>query len=219
MEEIFGAECEYDINPKHMRGYFWDDKCQNVRAIVEAEKLRSMLDAPTVAKRVPRPTRRMEQSATQYYHNIAANWGAPFWRALEVGGEGSSKRRSNLAVRVEDSINASRNILTLGDNWDEEGSPGYAEATWKRATDFVRNVALLFINEHKRPIEPPKITPGPDGSIDIRWKAAKRTLLINFPAKESEFADFFGSDKGSDTIKGTLDLSSQNLWLLMWLTR
>jgi hypothetical protein len=122
-------------------------------------------------------------------------------------------------VQLEKVIASSRSILELGDNWDEEGSPGYDEETWKRATQFVRKVAWAYKKENGKWIDPPKITPGPDGSVDTRWKTPNRSLLINFPSNEFEPADFFGSDKGKDTIKGTLDLTSQNLWLLMWLMR
>lgn len=120
---------------------------------------------------------------------------------------------------IEATIEASRYILDIGENWDEEGSPGYAEVTWRRATQFVRDITIQFVTKHKTRIDPPKITPGPEGSIDVRWKADKRTLLVNFPANENEPADFFGSDKEQDTVKGTLDLTSQNQWLLIWLTR
>lgn len=120
---------------------------------------------------------------------------------------------------IEKAINSSRYILELGENWDEDGSPSYSEETWNRAASFIKKTAWSFKSERGNWIQPPKITPGPDGSIDVRWKTEKRTLLINFPADEAQFPDFFGSDKGKDTIKGTLDLSSPNQWLLMWLMR
>jgi len=121
--------------------------------------------------------------------------------------------------QIEQVIESSRNILNLRDDWDEEGSSGYAVETWARATRFIRRVALAFKNDMGRWVDAPKITPGPDGSIDVRWKTEKRSLLINFPADDTKPADFFGSNKGSDTIKGTLDLPSQNQWLLIWLMR
>lgn len=131
----------------------------------------------------------------------------------------SSGAAEDLMAPIEGAIEASRFILQLEDNWDEDGSPGYAEDTWQRTTQFVLSVARGYFSVSDTRIEAPKITPGPDGSIDVRWKAEKRSLLINFPASIEEPVDFFGSDKGQDTIKGTVDLSSQNLWLLMWLMR
>lgn len=121
---------------------------------------------------------------------------------------------------LDDAIESSRTILDIQDNWDNEGSRGYSEETWHRATSFVRDIAARFFNTTTRfRIEPPTITPGPDGSIDVRWVSPKRSILINFPADENASADFFGHDKGQDVIKGTLDLASQNHWLLLWLTR
>ncbi|HEX8354692.1 MAG TPA: hypothetical protein VF611_17425 [Pyrinomonadaceae bacterium] len=196
----------------------WGDKYQTLRALQEAETLRNLLGISNPAKKIPCPSK----ARTRYEalrQDVAANWVPPVWSISEGAGEGLAKRRATLIARVERTIESSRHILALSDNWDDEGSPGYGEATWERATQFVRHVATGFINEYRRHIAPPKITPGPDGGIDVRWKSERRTLLINFPSTEGEPADYFGSDKGRDTIKGTLDLSSQNLWLLMWLTR
>ena len=120
----------------------------------------------------------------------------------------------------EDAISSSHKILDIEDDWDSDGSPGYSERTWQRATSFVRNIARSFLNTSATAsIEPPSISPGPDGSIDVRWVSAKRTVLINFPADENAPADFFGHNKGQESIKGTLHLASQNHWLLLWLTR
>jgi hypothetical protein len=121
--------------------------------------------------------------------------------------------------QIEKAIESSEFILKLEENWDEEGSPRYSEETWHRATQFVRKTALLYKKEIGVWIDPPKITPGPDGSIDVRWKSSKRSILINFPANSNTPADFYGSDKQTDVIKGTLNLSSQNHWILQWLNR
>lgn len=126
---------------------------------------------------------------------------------------------SIFSPEIENAIEASRILLELEDDWDEEGGVGYSEETWKRTTQFIRKTALLFKNEYGKWVNAPKITPGPDGSIDVRWKTDKRSLLVNFPASETKPVDYFGSDKGIDTVKGTLNLSLQNHWLLHWLMR
>lgn len=125
----------------------------------------------------------------------------------------------NLITSIEQSIEASRKILDIEENWDGEGSPAYDESTWKHAAEFVRRTAIPFVTRYQKKIQPPRITPGPDGSVDVRWIAAKRTMLLNFQAGENVLADFFGHDQGQDIIKGTLDLTSENQWLLLWLTR
>lgn len=228
IENAFDVADFFDVGERHLGPYAWEGKCQSLKALKAAEDLQSLLEAPSPAKRIPYSgnVRVIHHTLPRYPYGIGhwahemGHWSQPAWEVLGAGtSEGGLRRRSISTARIEQAIKASRQILSLSDNWDDEGSPGYAEHTWERATQFVRRVATAFIAEYKRLIEPPKITPGPDGSIDVRWKSAKRTLLVNFPANEDVPADFFGSDKGKDTIKGTLDLSSQNLWLLMWLTR
>ena len=126
---------------------------------------------------------------------------------------------TRISVRIADAIELSRRILDLSENWDEEGSPAYAEATWDRAAHHVKQTAIEYRKSSGVWVNPPKITPGPDGSIDVRWKTSARSVLINFPAADSEPVQFFGSDRDIESIRGTLDIFSQNLWILMWLMR
>ena len=126
---------------------------------------------------------------------------------------------STFSPQIEKTIENSKSILSLPENWDKEGSPSYSEEIWKKATQFIRRTTFQFKQESEKWIVPPKITPSHDGSIDIRWKIGERSLLINFPDDSNIPPSFFGSDKGADTIKGTLNLSSQNHWLLKWLLR
>jgi hypothetical protein len=125
-----------------------------------------------------------------------------------------------ISTRLIEVVKNSRYILDMEDDWDEEGSPGFLETTWKRATDFVLQVALSF---RRQPsgfwVEPPRILPGPIGSIDIHWKTSKRELLINVPANPKEPADYYGSGSATDVIKGKLETSAKNEWILVWLTR
>jgi hypothetical protein len=107
--------------------------------------------------------------------------------------------------------------LSLKDNWDEEGSVGYSEHTWIRATDFVRNLAISYWNVHHSLLIPPRIIPGPEGSIDIHWRASGRELLINIPADEAILAGYYGSGDSKESIKGKLDTSKLNFWILTWL--
>lgn len=132
---------------------------------------------------------------------------------------GRIERRQVISPSIRRAIEKSRSILNLGENWDEEGSPAYVEATWKRATDFIVQITASYRQVIGTWVEPPKITPGPEGSIDIRWKMPDRTLLINIPVNGDEPAEFYGDNKASDAINGTLDTSSQNQWILMWLMR
>jgi hypothetical protein len=130
-----------------------------------------------------------------------------------------ARRRQVISSHLAAAIRASRAILDLEDNWDDEGSPGYAEETWNRATKFIRYIARNYWRLNGVWVIPPRILPGPNGSIDIHWKTQKRELLINIPADEEIAVGYFGSGGPNDTIKGKLDIFSQNEWILMWLLR
>lgn len=115
-------------------------------------------------------------------------------------------------------IAESRYILELGDDWDEEGSPGYAEATWRRATGFVARCVSHAVERLGLPPVAPRITHGPDGSIDVLWRTPTREFLLNVPADEEQLAEFYGDDlRGQQSIRGALNTGHPNEWLLAWL--
>jgi hypothetical protein len=124
-----------------------------------------------------------------------------------------------ISTRLAEAIRASRYILDLEDDWDEEGSQRFNEATWIRATSFVKQIALSYHQSAGIWIAPPRILPGPKGSIDIHWKTSKRELLINIPTDDKFPADYYGSGSAMDIIKGKLETSAKNEWILVWLTR
>ena len=120
---------------------------------------------------------------------------------------------------LAEAIQSSRGILDLADDWDEEGSLAYKEATWNRAAELVEKTAVAFHSRFGVWVDPPRLLPGPEGSIDIHWKAAERELLINIPEADEEPADYYGCGSLQDAIKGKLDTSLPNEWILLWLTR
>jgi len=121
---------------------------------------------------------------------------------------------------IEKAIEESRSILDLRDDWDGEGSPGYADEVLDRANEFlIENAVHLWTTCGLR-VDAPVIGPGPNGSIDIHWRTRDRSLLVNIPADDDEVATFYGDDRRDParrTVEGRLDLSAQNHWLLMWL--
>jgi len=144
---------------------------------------------------------------------------------LLFGGGGISFAATSLSDLVEHlipgimrAIDASRDILDLGGEWDSEGSVGYSESTWKRATEFLKKSAFALRVHHSREVQAPRILHGPEGGIDLHWKTDSHELLINIPADPREPADFYGDSGPSNTIKGKLETSAQNEWILMWLT-
>jgi hypothetical protein len=139
-------------------------------------------------------------------------------------GNSTQHRSVDIAIKhILEVIEQSKHILTLEDDWDEEGSQAYTLATWERATTFLQLGARQLWEENQVALEAPKILPGPSGSIDLHWKMARRELLINIPESVGKPANFYGDDSSShdqvpsQTVKGTLDTTKDNQWLMMWL--
>ena len=117
---------------------------------------------------------------------------------------------------VRQAIEASKTILDLDDDWDDEGSVGYVEATWARAVDYLEKSAERLWDMHGIVLDPPEILPGPDGSIDLHWNQPDYEMLINFPSDEDSPAGFYADDKGNLSIKGKINPSGQNLTHFVW---
>jgi hypothetical protein len=120
---------------------------------------------------------------------------------------------------IRQAIEASRRLLELVDDWDEEGAPAYAETTWERATSFLSRLA----DDAKRSVQAtvgiPLISPAGGGSIDLYWESPTRTLLINIPAEEAEPASYFGRAGQVDTISGLVSTDYARRFLIAWLTQ
>jgi hypothetical protein len=123
---------------------------------------------------------------------------------------------------LRSAIQDSRVLLTLEDNWDDEGSPGYSDSTWHRAESFLIQNAIHLWRRHKMCFDAPKIQPGPSGSLDLHWRTRHRELLINVPANPEEPISYYGDNKDDgtlDAVRGKrLDSSSDAEWIFLWLT-
>jgi len=118
-------------------------------------------------------------------------------------------------------IDASRAILKLESNWDAEGSPGYAEVTWRRAIHLVVESATQFWRHFRMTVPEPMIMKGPEGSIDILWTADRRELLVNVPAEPDEPIRAAGRhiDSKTTSIEASNEASDDNEWMLAWLMK
>ncbi len=108
-------------------------------------------------------------------------------------------------------------MLYWEDDWDGEGSPAYTEATWSRAIKLILDSATRLYSSQRIQVAAPDILPGPDGSIDIQWRHGKRDLLINIATKSDEPATYHGDGDDANVVKGTLETTAHNDWLLLWL--
>lgn len=132
---------------------------------------------------------------------------------LRISPEGGISAVPDIS-QIEITIEESRSMLTLPDNWDDEGAVKVERGTWERAVSIVRACAIANL------LEPPKIGACHDGSIDILWRHGAREVLINIPTDPDERAGYYGdTDRERDeTIKGRFKQDSQPLWIPIWLT-
>lgn len=119
---------------------------------------------------------------------------------------------------IADVIEESKYMLSFKDNWDDEGSVGYKKVTWIRACKFIANYSKWIFEKTELIMDLPKISHGPEGSIDIYWKNDEYRLLINIPESPTSPFSIYGDDYNSNKIKGTFDLSQFNYGMLLCLT-
>lgn len=118
-----------------------------------------------------------------------------------------------ISSHLGDCIKRSERILKLKDDWDGEGSKGYTEETWKNAIDFLIDYATRVYETHRQLIDIPRVSPGPDGSIDIDWETNEYGLLINI-AESGNFATYYGDSPNGQKIEGEFNVQNNNLNLL-----
>ena len=125
----------------------------------------------------------------------------------------------DISVSLKKSINHSKGLLDLTNDWDGEGSVGYSESTLNKAIKFLEENARNYFLDSGVWVTAPDICPGPNGSIDLLWKLQDRELLINIPIEENGLAQYYGDDLNINTIKGKLNLTEKHEWILMWLMK
>jgi hypothetical protein len=120
---------------------------------------------------------------------------------------------------LEATIEESRTILQLEDDFDGMGSPHYSETTWQRAVLFVRLQWEEYVRLFCEPMPIPAIQPGPHGSIDVFWETLDFDLLVNIPPALNQEAEFSGDRNGKRRFDGTLNPALPNRGLVSWLAR
>ena len=111
-------------------------------------------------------------------------------------------------------IEKSKSILLLEDDWDDEGSTKYDEYTWVESIKFLLDYASTLYQDFNIEIDIPKIYNGPRGSIDILWETSTYLFLININ-KNGEDAVFYADNNAkSHRIKGDFKLNHYNRALI-----
>jgi hypothetical protein len=129
------------------------------------------------------------------------------------------KKGLNYVNQFQTLLKEADHLLEFEDDWDGNGSPGYSLETLQGAKDFLISIYSRIWSKHQAKPDLPKISPGPDGTIDLHWKTGHRELLINIPVGGKGFAEFYGDNFEEEQLKGNLDLSVPNEWILLWLNR
>ena len=120
--------------------------------------------------------------------------------------------------RLAAEIEASRALSILADDWDEAGSPGYAEETWRRAVGFLVWIATRLWEDHGDAVAEVDVLPGSRGNVDFEIRLPDRRLLVSVPVDSSAPVRYFGQGAAeTDKIKGVLDPEDPPVWLLGWL--
>ncbi|GEM_PF-5796755 len=120
---------------------------------------------------------------------------------------------------LRDCLKKSTQLLGLANGWDGEDGRPISKLTWRRAVEFVIGQAQSHWLASSRRMDPPDLTPVPDGSIDVHWDYTNYELLVNIPSGTATIASFYGDNRRSTKIEGEFDLSSPLPGLALWLTR
>ena len=139
------------------------------------------------------------------------------WTLMRLLSQKKQKRQPRTPQNIAEAITASRWILDLKDDWDEQGSPRFKQTTWKRACDFLERQAKVARETFRSNLPAPKILPGPHGSIDVHWKTPRLELLVNVPEDQNKLATFYGDDFGDMAIRGNLNPAEAKTALVAWL--
>ncbi len=105
-----------------------------------------------------------------------------------------------------ESINRSKSILRLEENWDEEGSKGFKDETWISVVKFLVTYFNAAYDIFGEIVKTPSIFPSENGSIDVLWNSESYRLLVNIQ-EDSNVITFYGDDRKNTSIKGSCDIS------------
>jgi hypothetical protein len=114
-------------------------------------------------------------------------------------------------------VNKAQSILTLPDDWDDAGSPAIRPETLRRAVLFLLLHAAVLWGRYSVIIPTPRISAGPDGSIDLHWRTRRRELLVSIPQDLKGPAPYYGDNFGTERRKGTIPANALDLELFAWL--
>jgi len=136
---------------------------------------------------------------------------------ISLVGVGAGRRTGGTVLTLiaraalQDEILGCSWIADLEDGWDEHGSPGYAPTTLQSAATILRRLAAL--QEQRGSFLPvPKILPGIDGRVELRWRHREWSLLVL--VHPDGRATYYGESRRT-SVRGALPGDEQPL--LEWI--
>ena len=108
-------------------------------------------------------------------------------------------------------------LQTLGDDYDGEGSPGFAPATVWRALELSSRISKYYSELFEHSLVPGRLRPGPSGSVDVVWEDEGVELSIKVPPSPG-VPSVFGENSGTSErivrrILGAYDEVAVARWL------
>lgn len=120
---------------------------------------------------------------------------------------------AGLAAEIE----RARYLLDLPDDWDDDGSPGFAEATWSRTVAFAVDLCTRLVDGWSVTPRDVEIMPGANGNLSLEVAYPNATLLFSVPPTRDEPIRYYGrSDAADRTTKGLLAPEESLDWLSLW---
>lgn len=119
---------------------------------------------------------------------------------------------------VADSIDDSKNILSLKEGWGDNGKQITTEI-YRRSIKLLIDYANHIFDHYDIVINGPEINPVRNGSVDLVWNTENGYLLINVKEFKNDYlGTFFGFRKSNRKIKeGEIDLNCIEPDMAMWM--
>lgn len=116
-------------------------------------------------------------------------------------------------------IESSKLLLSLEDNWHEEGADCITNDTWKNAVIFLINYSKFIFNNYGVSIKAPEISPCRNGSIDLAWRTKNARLLLNIKRPNGPvFGSYYGDKyNNKDAIKNPIENNDVDDNLAFWM--
>ena len=96
---------------------------------------------------------------------------------------------------IAGAISKSQAILSLDNDWDDDGADATNLSTYLKAINFVVNYSKFIFESLRVVIDYPDIDILRDGSIGVFWETKKATFLIIFKKNVNRYSYLFGNNK------------------------